>query len=72
MSVELMLWEPNPGDVSTNLLEPMLIIKTNHIENKGTRNVYIRETDFEKCGRAAECPAYEVHRARLPMSDRMM
>ena len=72
-------WEPNPGDVSTDLPEPMLIIpqlpdvdpvptKTYHSDNKGTRNVYIRKTDLEKFGYTAGCPACEVHRARLPMS----
>ena len=46
--------EPNPGDVSTYLPEPVLIIpqlpdvepaptKTYHSDNKGTRNVYIRK-----------------------------
>ena len=50
---------PNPGDVSTHTLEPMLIIpqlpdldpaptKTYHSDNKGTRNVHIRKTDLEK------------------------
>ena len=72
-------WEPNPGDVSTYFLEPMLIIpqlpdvdpaptKTYHCDNKGTRNVYIRKTDLEKFGYTAGCPACEVHRAGLPMS----
>ena len=48
-------WE-NPGDVSTDLPDSMLIIpqlpdvepaptKTYHSDNKGTRNVYIRKMD---------------------------
>ena len=72
-------WEPNPGDVSTDLPEPMLIIpqlpevdsaptKTYHSDNKGTRNVYIRKTNLEKFGYTAGCAACEVHSARLPMS----
>ena len=71
-------WEPNPGDVSTDLPEPMLIIpqlpyvdpaptKTYHSDNKGTGNVNIRKTDLEKFGYKAGCPPCEVHRARLPM-----
>ena len=57
-------WEPNPGDVSTDLPEPMLIIpqlpdvdpaptKTYHNDNKATRNGYIRKTDLEKFGYSA-------------------
>ena len=72
-------WEPNPGDVSTDLPEPMLIVpqqpdveptptKTYHRDSRGTRNVYIRKMDFEKFGHTAGCPACEVHRAGLPMS----
>ena len=72
-------WDPNPGDVSTDLPEPMLIIpqlpdvnpaptKAYHSDNKGTRNVYIRKTDIEKFGYTSGCPACEVHRAGLPMS----
>ena len=49
-------WEPNPGDVSTELPEPMLIIpqlpdvdpaptKTFHSDIKGTRSVCIRKTE---------------------------
>ena len=64
-------WEPNPGGVSTDLLEPMLIIpqlpdaeptptKTYHID--------ICKTDLENFGYTAGCPACEVHRAGLPMS----
>ena len=47
-------WGPNPGDVSTDLLEQMLIIphlsdvepaptQTYHSDNRRTRNVYIRK-----------------------------
>ena len=72
-------WEPNQGDVSIDLPEPMLIIpqlphvepaptKTYHSDNKGTWNVYIRKTDLEQFGYTAGCPACEVHRAGLPMS----
>ena len=64
-------WEPNPGDVSTDLPGPMLIIpqlpdvelaptKTYNSDNKWTRNVYIRKTDLEKFGYTAGCPACEV------------
>ena len=49
-SVHRTTWEPNPGDASTDLLEPTLIIpqlpdvepaptKTYHSDNRGTRNV---------------------------------
>ena len=68
----------NPGDVSTDLLEPMLIphlpdvepapTQTYHSDNRRTRNVYIRKTDLEKCGHIARCPACEVHRDGSPMS----
>ena len=72
-------WEPNPGDVSTDLPEPILIVpqlpdveptptKTHNSDNRGTRNVYIRKIDLEKFGYTAGCPACEVHRAGLPMS----
>ena len=72
-------WEPNPGDGSTDLPEPILIIpqlpdvdpaptKTYYSDSKATRKVYIRETDLEKFGYTAGCPACEVHRAGLPMS----
>ena len=71
-------WEPNPGDVSTDLPEPMLIApqlpdeptptKTYHSDNRGNRNVYTRKTDLEKFGYTAGCPACEVHRAGLPVS----
>ena len=51
-------WEPNPGDVSTDLLEAMLIIpqlldveptptRVYNSDNKGTRNIYIRKIDRE-------------------------
>ena len=74
-------WEPNPGDVSTDLPEPMLIVpqlldveptptKVYNSDNKGTRNVYIRKTDLENFGCTAGCPACEVHRAGLPVSGR--
>ena len=54
-------WEPNPGDVSTDLLEPMLIIpqlpdvqptptRVYNSDNRDTRNVYIGKADLEKCG----------------------
>ena len=42
--------------------------ETYHSDNRGTRNVYIRKTDFEKFGCAAGCPACEVRRAGLPTS----
>ena len=56
--------EPNPGDVSTDLLDPMLTIpqlpdvepaptKTYHSDNNGTRNAHIRKTDLEKFGSTA-------------------
>ena len=72
-------WEPNPGDVSTDLPEPLVIIpqlpdvepaptKSYHSDNKGTRNVYIRETDLDTFGCTAGCPACEVHPAGLPLS----
>ena len=72
-------WEPNRGDVSTDLPEPILIIpqlpdveptptKTHNSDNRGTGNVQIREIDLEKFGYTALCPACEVHRAGLPMS----
>ena len=71
--------KPNPGDVSTDLPEPMLIAprlpdveptptKTYHSDNRGTRIVYIRKTGLEKFDYTAGCPACEVHRAGLPMS----
>ena len=34
-------WEANPGDVSTDLRVPVLIIPVYNSDNKGTRNVYI-------------------------------
>ena len=54
-------WEPNPGDVSRDLPEPMLIIPqlpaveptptgVYNSDNKGTRNVYNRKTDLERFG----------------------
>ena len=72
-------WEPTPGDVSTDLLEPMLIIpqlpdveptptKAYSSDNRGSCNVYIRKMDLEKFGYTAGCPACEVHRTALPMS----
>ena len=71
-------WEPNLGDVSTYLLEPMLIIpqlpdvdpptKTYHSDNRGTRSVYIRKTECEKFGYTTGWPACEAQRAGLPMS----
>ena len=61
-------WEPNPGDVSTDLPESMLLIpqlpnvepaptQTYHSDNKGIRNVYVRKTDHEQCGYTTGCPA---------------
>ena len=41
--------------------------KTYHSDNKGTRNVYVKQT-LKKFGYTAGCPAFEVHRAGLPMS----
>ena len=52
-------WEPNPGDVSTDLPEAMLIIpqlpdvepaptQTYHSDNGETRNIYIRKMDLER------------------------
>ena len=72
-------WEPNPGEVSTDLPEPMLIIpqlpdvepvptQTYHSDNRGIRNIYLRKMDLERFGHTAGCPACEVHRAGLPMS----
>ena len=72
-------WEPNLGDVSTDLPEPLLIIaqlpdveptpvETCHSDTRGTRNVYNRKTDLERFGYTAGCPACKVHRAGLPMS----
>ena len=72
-------WEPNPGDVSTDLPEPMLIVpqlpdvepaptQTYHSDNRRTRNIYIRKTDLERCGHTAGRLACQVHRAGLPMS----
>ena len=72
-------WEPNPGDVSTDLPEPMLIIpqlpdveptptRVYNSDNKGTRNVYIRKIDLERFGYTAGCGACEVHRAGQSMS----
>ena len=78
-SVRGTFWESHPGDVSTDLPEPMLIIpqlpdvepvttKTFHSDNKGTRNVYIRKANLEKFGYTAGSPACEVQRTGLPMS----
>ena len=78
-SVRRTPWQPNTGDVSTDLPEPMLIspqlphveptpTKTYHSDNRGNRNVYTRKKFIEKFGYTAECPACEVHRAGLPMS----
>ena len=72
-------WEPNPGDVSTDLPEPMPITpplpdlepnltKVYNSDNRGTRNVYIRKIELERFGYTAGCPACEIHRAGLPMS----
>ena len=58
-------WESNPGDVSTDLPEPMLIIlqltdvepaptQTYHSDNRGTRNVHIRKMDLERFGHDAQ------------------
>ena len=66
-------WEPNPGDVSTDLPLPMLITpqlldvepaptQTYHSDNRGTRNIYIRKIDLERFGHTAGCTACEVHR----------
>ena len=52
-------WEPNAGDAPIDLRQPMLIIpqlpdvepaptKTYHSDNRGTRNVYIREAQTSK------------------------
>ena len=52
-------WEPNPGDVSTDLPEPMLIIpqlpdveptptRVYNSDNIGARNVYIRKIGLER------------------------
>ena len=65
--------------MSTDLLEPMLIIpqlpdveptptKVYNCDNKGTRNVYIRKIDLEKLGYTAGCRAVEVHRAGQSLS----
>ena len=67
-------WEPNPGDVSTDLPEPTLIIpqlpdveptptRVYNSDNKGTRNVHNR-----RLGYTAGCRACEVHRAGQSMS----
>ena len=72
-------WEPNAGDVSTDLPEPLLIIRqlpdvepapteTYHSDNRETRNIYIRKIDLERFGNTAGCPACEAHRAGSPMS----
>ena len=72
-------WEPNAGDVSTHLPEPMLIIpqmpdveptptRVYNSDNKGTRNVHIRKTDLERFGYTAGCRACDVHRAGRSMS----
>ena len=72
-------WEPNPGDVSTDLPKPMLFTpqlpdvepaptQTYHSDNRGPRNVYIRKVELGRFGCTAGCPACEVHRARSPMS----
>ena len=58
--------DTNPGDVSTDLLEPVLFIPQLHdvgstptrvysSDNQGTRNVNIRKKDIEKCGATTEC-----------------
>ena len=60
--VEAMLIIPQLPDVE---LAPT---KTYHSDNKGARNVYIRNKDLEKFRCTAGCPACEVHRAGLPMS----
>ena len=68
-----------PGDVSTDLPEPMLIIRqlldveptptrVYNSDINGTRNVYIRKTDLERFGCTASCRACEVHRASQSMS----
>ena len=76
-SSDMTTGEPNPGDVSTDLPEPMLIIpqlpdvepaptKTYHSDNTGTRNIYIRKTDLEKFG----CPPkFTVPDCRCPDRD---
>ena len=72
-------WELNPGDVSTDLPEPMLIIRqlldveptptrVYNSDINATRNVYIRKTDLERFGYTASCRACEVHRAGQSMS----
>ena len=49
LSVRGAPWQPNSGDVSTDLPEPMLIIppKTFHSDNRGTCNVHIGKTDAQ-------------------------
>ena len=72
-------WKPNPGDVSTDLPAPMLIIpqmpdvqptptRVCNSDNKGTRNDHIRKMDLERFGNTAGCRACEVHRAGQSMS----
>ena len=67
---------PNPGDVSTHTLEPMLIIpqlpdldpaptKTYHSDNKGTRNVHIRKTDLEKVWLHGRMPSLRSSPCRI-------
>ena len=72
-------WEPNPGGVSTDLPEPVLVIpqlldveptptRVYNSDNKSTRNVYIRKTDLERFGYTAGCRESEFHRAGQSMS----
>ena len=64
-------WEPNQGDVSTDLPEPMLIIPPlPDVEPAPTQtcNVYIRKMDLERFGHTAGCPVCEVYRAGSPTS----
>ena len=70
-------WEPNPGEVSTDLPEPILIIlpdvepaplQTYYSDNPGTRNIYTRKIDLGRFGHTAGWPACEIHRAGSLMS----
>ena len=59
---EPMLITPQLTDVET---APKRICSCDH---SGIRNVYIRKADLQKFGHTSRCPAYEVHRAGLPIS----
>ena len=65
--------EPNPGDVSTDLIIPQMTdveptpTRVYNSDNRGTRKVCQCKINLEKFGYTAGCRACEVHRAGQPM-----